>query len=748
MEERGYSFVEHEKPFKYEEDGLQVTRGSAWSGPGCHLGCGVLLYTDDKGNLVKVEGDEENPFNEGRLCTRCLALPEVVHSEKRLTHPLKRDRSKRGVDAFEQISWDEAYDLIVDKLNYYKENFGAESVTFYQGTGRDIAQWITRLCWSFGSPNYVFAMSGMSCYDPRVAGCFATTGAFWVGDYSQQFVDRYDNPEWECPEVIAIWGNNPVVSNSDGLYGHWIVDCMKMGSKLLVVDPRVTWLAAHSEHYLQIRPGTDAALALGMINIIIEEGIYDHDFVDRWCYGFDELAEVASEFPLEKTAEITWIPEEKIVAAARFLAGAKNAIMQWGVALDMTKEAIPNGQAVSALFEITGNIEKPGSMISPPDILYYAAGWGSDLLSEEQAQKRIGLEQYPLLNLGFQECSTDEVMKTMETGKPYPLKAAWLQTTNFMACTAPDPKRTLEAFKTLEFIVVIDLFMTPTAMALADVLLPAATYPERDGLRVGDGVQRGETINKVIQVGECKSDMQINLEIGKRLNPEAWPWDNVQDMFSNILEETGMSFAQLQEKAPAYLPFEYNRHEKGMLREDGQVGFATPTGRIELWSNFYNRAGLPTLPYFEEPSPGPTATPEMLDEYPLVLTTGARNWSLFHSEHRQIPRMRAMHPDPIIQVNPKTAEKYEVQDGDWVWVENHRGRCKRRVETTPIVSERICSTDHGWWLPEAPGEEKDGLFGLWDVAVNQLIAYIPGKSGFGCNYKTMLCKIYKVKEGE
>ena len=327
MQDRNYSFVPHEKPFKYDENGLHVTRGSAWSGPGCHLGCGVLLYTDDEGKLVKVEGDKENPFNEGRLCLRCLALPELVHSEHRLTYPMKRAKEDRGKDAFERISWDEAYDLIVEKFNYYKENFGAESVTFYQGTGRDIAQWITRLCWTFGSPNYVFGMSGQSCYDPRVAGCFATTGAFWVGDYSQQLAERYDDPRWELPECITVWGNNPVISNSDGLYGHWIVDCMKMGSKLVVIDPRLTWLGSKAEHFLQIRPGTDAALALGMINIVIQEDLYDHDFVDCWCYGFEELAVRASEYTLEKTAEITWIPAEKIAAAARFIANAKNAMV-------------------------------------------------------------------------------------------------------------------------------------------------------------------------------------------------------------------------------------------------------------------------------------------------------------------------------------------------------------------------------------------------------------------------------------
>jgi hypothetical protein len=183
---------------------------------------------------------------------------------------------------------------------------------------------------------------------------------------------------------------------------------------------------------------------------------------------------------------------------------------------------------------------------------------------------------------------------------------------------------------------------------------------------------------------------------------------------------------ELQENAPAYIPFEYHKHERGLFRPDGSPSFATPTGRIELWSNFYNNAGLDPLPYFEEPSPGPGATPELLEEYPLVLTTGARNPTLFHSEHRQIKHLRAVHPDPLVQINPATAQKYGVKDGDWVWLENQMGRCKRRVSETPIVNEQTISIDHGWWFPEGdPGK----LFDVFDLNVNQLFKYIPGKAG-------------------
>ena len=747
MEDKGFQLVAHEKPWHYEEDGLKVTRGSAWTGPGCHIGCGVLLYTDENDKLVKVEGDPENPFNEGRLCPRCLALPECTNHDDRLKYPLKRAREDRGKNTWERISWDEAFDTIATKFIDIREEFGPECVAFYQGTGRDIAAWITRFAWSYGSPNYLFGMSGMSCYLPRVAGCFATTGAFWLGDYSQQFAQRYDDPRWKLPEVIMLWGNNPIVSNSDGLYGHWIVDCMKMGSKIITVDPRRTWLSSKAEHFCQLRPGTDAALAMGMLNVIMNEDIYDHDFVDRWCYGFDELKERVAEFTPEKVEEITWVPAEEIIGAARAFANAENAIMQWGLAIDTTKEALPACQAISALFEITGNIDNPGGMIAPPSILYYAGGWGNELLDPEIAKKRIGLDKYALLNFGFQVASTDEMIKTFETGKPYEMKAAWLQTTNFLACTAPDTERTMAAWQKLDFIVVTDLFMTPTAMALADIVLPACTYPERDGLRVGDGVQRGEVINKVTQIGECKSDMEINLELGKRLNPDAWPWADVDEMFSFILEDAGvgMNFHELQENAPAYIPFEYRKYEKGLLRADGQPGFDTPSGRIELWSNFYNNAGLDPLPYFEEPTPGPTATPELLEEYPLVLTTGARNFTLFHSENRQVPHLRAVHPDPIVQMNPATAVRFGLEDKDWVWVENARGRCKRRLEVTPIVNEMTVSTDHGWWYPEA---DPENLFDVRDLNVNNLFQYIPGKAGFGCNYKTLLCKVYKIEEGE
>lgn len=746
----GYTEIIRDKPFQWEEDGLKVTRTCAWSGPGCHEGCGVLLYTDENDNLVKVEGDPEHPFNHGRLCMRCLDLPEVVYHPDRLQYPMKRAREDRGKDKFERITWDEAFDIVETRFKEIRDKYGAETVVFVDGTARDSTLWLTRLCWSYGSPNYCFGMSGMACFAPRVAGCFATTGSFWLGDFSQQFAERYDDERYEIPEYIVLWGNNPITSSSDGLFGHWVTDLMKRGTKLITVDPNLTWLASRSEIWLPVRPGTDVVLAMAILQVMVEEDIYDHEFVDYWCYGFEEMAANVAEWTPERAEEITWIPAERIRQTARKLANARNFIMQWGVSVDMTKETIPASQAIMAIFEITGNVEKPGSMIVPVTVLFYPGGWGQEYLPAGQDNKRLGLDKYGLLKAGFQNCSTDQLIETLETGVPYKMHGAYFQTSNMVTNAAPDSRRTLEAFKTLDFIVVVDIFMTPTAMGLADVILPAATYPERNGVHVGEGIQRGEVLTKVCHTGETKSDMEINLELGKRLalDPECWPWEDDIDMFNTVLSQTGISFSEMQEAAPVFIPFEYNRHEKGMLRPDGQLGFNTPTGRIELWSSYYANIGIEPLPYYEEPE-SPYSMPELAEKYPLILTTGARQWASFHSEHRQIPRLRAMHPNATIYIHEKLAEERGLNTGDWVWVENHRGRCKRCVEVVTTLSDpRIVSTDHAWWLPEAPAEEKDGLFGLFDMSVNQLIPYNPGKSGFGANYKSMICDIYKVNEGE
>jgi anaerobic selenocysteine-containing dehydrogenase len=383
-------------------------------------------------------------------------------------------------------------------------------------------------------------------------------------------------------------------------------------------------------------------------------------------------------------------------------------------------------------------------------LLKYITGWGQELLAPEQAEKKLG-SRLPVYKMGVAAASINEIIPAMlEQSEDYPIKAAWIQTVNEIACGGVDIKDTIKAFNNLEFNVVVDMFMTPTIMAFGDLVLPVTVYPERNGIRCGDGHQRAETINQAIEpLGECKSDQEINLELGRRFNPEAWPWANVEEMYSFILKETGLSFEQVQDVAPAYLPFEYEKYQTGKLRPDGALGFPTPTGRIELYSNIYAFMGYNPVPAYVEPPMTPVSQPELYKEYPLVLTTGARRHNTFHSENRQSAHLRQMHPEPSVQIHPQAAAELGLAEGQWVWVEGpvgltgKVGRAKRQVEITPIVDPRVVSTDHAWWHPEGDPEQ---LFDVMELNINNLISWSSGNTGVGANYKCILCKIYKVEE--
>ncbi len=732
----------------WEEDGTKVVRSIARTGPGCHEGCGVLLYVRE-GKLVKVEGDPDFPLNQGRLCPRCLALTQVVYHPDRLKYPLKRV-GERGEGKWQRITWEEAYETIAKKLNAIKREYGSESVIFCSGTARDVGSYLSRLCYSFGSPNRVNfgPLDGHACYAPKIATMAALFGNFAVADCAQTHPDRYLNSTWQVPKCIIIWGNEPTVSNSDGFLGHWVIECMKRGAEIIVVDPRKTRLATRAKIWMQIRPGADAALALGMLNVIINEGLYNEEFIGKWTHGFDELKQRVQEYPPEKVAEITWIPADKIIEAARMYATSKPASIQWGVAVDQSKECIATLHAIIALWTITGNMDVPGGNIIRGQLfnVNQLNRWGSEAITDEQKRKRIGLGLYPFCdwaNIPPGQVVIDQIL----SGHPYPIKAAWIQSTNPIACGAADARRVYNAFKKLDFNMVVDLFMTPTAMAVADVVLPAATYAERDGLAtpVG-GITCIGTINKAIEpIGECKSDVEINLELGKRLNKEAWPWKNVPEMLNAMLASTslGMTFAELREKGFAYDSFEYKKHEKGLLRPDKEVGFNTPTGKVELYSTVFEELGMDPLPYFEEPPESPVSAPEIVKEYPLILTTGARTWGFFHSEHRQIPSLRRMNPDPITEIHPETAGRLGIEDGDWIYIENKYGKCKQRAKLTVGIHPRVVHAQHGWWFPEKPGPEPS-LFGVWESNINLLLpSGWTGRSGLGYPFKNQMCRVYK-----
>ena len=340
----------HPGEWQYEEDGMIVTRTSVWSAPGCHEGCGVLVYSDkETGRFIKCEGDPDDPYNRGALCPRCLAFKQVEFHPDRILYPMKR-AGERGENKWERISWDEALETCYKEFRRISMTYGGDSIHCLRGTARDNQWQVGRMANTFGSPNEYGFLSGTACYLPRLSLMIMTYGGMLIADFSQFSALRYDDPEWTCPECTIVWGCNPTISNPDFFMGHWVTDAMKLGCKLISVEPRVTWLAAHADIHLQLRPGTDTALALAMIKVIVDEDLYDHDFVERWTYGFDELAERARELSLDEVEKMTWVPKEKIVAAARMFANAHPANVVWGLAVDMQSQGTPCAAAIAARY--------------------------------------------------------------------------------------------------------------------------------------------------------------------------------------------------------------------------------------------------------------------------------------------------------------------------------------------------------------------------------------------------------------
>jgi anaerobic selenocysteine-containing dehydrogenase len=712
------------------------------------------------GKITKIEGDPEHPWYRGRACPRVLAMTQFIYHPDRLRQPLQRTGA-RGEGKWQEISWDEAFSTCEMRMRELASKYGPECMLFSQGTGRDVGGALSFLAYSYGSPNWCqLGLSGHSCFTPQLAAGYVTQGDFSFPDAAQFLPDRYDDPEWVAPKCVISWGSTLNKGCVDHYWtGHWFLDQMRRGAKLMVIDPRCTWEASRATLWLQSRPGTDGALALAFLNVVINENLYDKEFVGQWCYGFDQLAERVQEYPPEKVETITWVPAQKIRQAARMYATERPS----GIAIGRPIEGNPEGttviRAIHQLIAITGNLDVPGGNVicrSPYGVTTYPYSteeviqlYGEGLY-RKLSDKRIGAAKYPLVKNFRAWAQPDEIIQQLETGKPYPIKGLWSQANNWLANQAQDPRRHYQAVKDLEFNVVVDLFMTPTAQAVADIVLPAASFPEKDSIYcIGANLN---IIEKVIEVPDCKSDWEINFELAKLLNPVAVPWNTVKEMIAARMAPSGFTFETLNQQRWGLAPKDhpcgsrpYRRHEKGLLRKDRKPGFRTPSGKVELYCTSFENWGLDPLPYYREPGPqSPNLTPEIYQEYPLIMMTGRRSPVFFHSEHRNIPWLREIDPYPLVEINPNTAREKEIQNGDWILIEGTLGRCKAKAKLTPIIHPRTIMVPHGWWLPEAEGKAPH-FYGLWDFNVNQLIPMgHPDSSGFGGGpLSYMLCRISK-----
>ena len=736
------------------DDGTRVVRTCSFTPPGCHsVGCGLRIFVKD-GVIQKVEGDPDHPITHGRLCVRCLCLKDYVYNSRRLLHPLKRVGA-RGEGEWEEISWEQAREEIIEKVFAVQEKYGKETMLYLCGTGRQATKYqFAMIAGVWGSPNMCYSQSGWSCMGPRNTVMKSLTGAGYAEmNTGYGLPGWFENPNFTLPNYILNWGKEPTRSNPDGLFGHAVVELMKRGSKLIMVDPRINWMATRAWMTLQIRPGTDTALALAMLNIVINENLFDHDFVEKWCFGFDELRERVQQYPPEFAAEECDVPVEDIYKLARTLATDGPWTLTMGVATDQNSNGTQLVQALMSFVAVTGNLDVPGGTLMGEAL---NIDFGKDSTQQktkisippEIAERAIGKGEYPMLDLLLNTTHPDLTLDALESDKPYPIRGCWIGSTNLLTATnSAQPRRWYDALNKCEIIVAQETQLTPTVQALADYVLPLKTFVEYEGhVMTYQGQQEGIIGSQIpiVEVGDCKSDLEMAMYFGIKTNPEYWSqYPTPSDYLDEDLKRYNMKFKELAEETVLIHEVPWYKYEKGLIRADGQPGFNTTTGKFELYALMFEACGDDPLPYYEAPRFTPETRPDLAKEYPLTLTTGQRNFTFFHSEYRSIKELREINPYAIAQIHPKVAAEHGIQDGDWMYIENMWGRALFKAEVTPIVRENLVAAEHGWWYPEDEGESPH-LFGTWEANINSLIPHkCIGKLGFGAPYKNLMCKIYK-----
>ncbi|MCP4074329.1 MAG: molybdopterin-dependent oxidoreductase [Hyphomicrobiales bacterium] len=690
----------------------------------CHGGCGTIMHVKN-GELVRVEGDPDSPLNKGRLCPIGVATKDLVYHRDRLKYPMRR-KGERGCGEWKRISWDDALNEIAEKLQNIKDEFGAESIVMGTGTGRHHIRWVSRFGHALGTPNWCepgFAQ----CFHPRINASLLTFGDFPVCDFTG------NTPA----ELILYWGHNPIHSGPDGETRFNVRDSLASKPKIIVIDPRETFLAKRADLWLQLRPGTDDALALAMLNVMIKDEIYDKEFVREWTYGFDALANRVKDNTPEWAEEITWVKAADIRKAAHLFASIKPSLMEWGVAIEQTPNCIQTVRAVSMLPAITGNIDIPGAWI------FGMGGIGRfpsliENISEEMNAKRLGADRFKMLcgeGADLPAAHIPTVLQAMREGKPYPVKAFMVFGNNTLT-TYGNSSQVYESLMKLDFMVCADLFMTPTA-ELADIILPAAAWPELDQI-AGLPTRAANVVlaqQKVVQIGECKSDEEIFVELARRMNLDCCR-EPVEDVLDEQLEAgIGMKFSDLKKIGFFKIPFRYQK-----FRENG---FKTPTGKIELFSTRFQEMGYDPLPSYEEPPESPVSTPDIAKDFPLVLTTGGRIPFFFNSEHRQLKRLRKARPDPLAEIHPDTAKQMGIKDGDWMWIETRRGKIRQKAKIWNGIDPRVIHVEHGWWFPEKPAPE----YGVWESNANLLTSNLPPYDPQMGTYhlRGLLCRVEKAE---
>jgi anaerobic selenocysteine-containing dehydrogenase len=623
--------------------------------------------------IRRIKADTDHPVNRGIICPKGAAAAQVIHSPDRLKYPMKKT-----VHGFIRISWDEALDLIAQKFADIRTKYGPQTLVGCKGAPVTQAALdsLTQLIMACGSKNLVGA--GHLCHLPRDIAFEATYGAMALPDY-------------ENTRCMIIWGANPTDSRQYGYgvaYGKFnrvIPEAKHRGARLIVIDPRHTDLVDSADMWLAIEPGRDDALALAMINVIIEEALYDSDFTANWITGFDQLAEHVASYTPEWAQSVTGIKATNIREVARLYATTKPASILDGNFADQYPNSVQTARAIGILCAITGNIDSKGGNVFFPGVPL------SPLITGAPPVKRLGADKYPLLRGTF---PFPDLIDALLSGKPYKPRAMIVHHANPALINA-NSSRTLQGLKELEFLVVSDIFKTATA-EIADIILPETSDYERYGFRCYTSANGGfvSLRQKVIEpIGESRPIFDIEYEIAKRMGLEAvFPWKNTNEWINHRLKAAEITLDDLIEQGTIYVtpPLEYRKYLKN--------GFHTLSGKVEVYSRKFEEAGYPPLPVPWEPDTKMNDSPCLIEQYPLIGTT-RRPGIFVHTRFRNIAPLRDIEPEPLLRINHIDAEIRGIVSGDFTTVSSQNGTITVKALVTDETSPGVVIIDFGWGNP-------------------------------------------------
>jgi anaerobic selenocysteine-containing dehydrogenase len=697
----------------------------------CSTHCGSLIRMAD-GRVTRIDPNPDHPGTLGAFCVKGIrGLPELTDHKDRLLHPLRRTAG-RGEGKWTRITWDAALDEIAERLMAVREAHGPlANVGAVSNANCSRGAMVALLMRALGSPNWMMNQDlcgGCRAVSDRITGLSINRG------------EDIDNTR--CALIV---GRNP--SAADPAQWMALKRAKARGAGIIVIDPARTATAKIADLWLRPVPGTDAAIALAMIHVFIDEGLYDRPFVERWCHGFDALKTRAAQYPPSRAAELSGVAADDIVRAARMYGDGPGCFVS-GHGIDAFSAGVQTFRAFHALLAISGNLDRVGGnrrVKRPPgfrtylDILHDPAF----RLPAETENQTIGCDRFPLWAgpAGWQtSCHNPSVIEAVLTGDPYPVRGMYISGVNIVV-TYPDTRRTMQALRSLDFLVVAGHAMTPTA-ALADIVLPKTTALEEEEVALEpNGPCLGLMRAVMAPRGEARSDFDIALGLARRLDAHGFdakrffPWQDKRAFNQYLLGESGITIDTLMEKGYAEFPFE--------LGNFAAAGFKTPTGKLELYSETLDRLGLDPLPDFVPPRAA-CEPDEVRAQYPLTLLTGAREKTYHHSRFRDQAWARKVSPHPDIQVNPATAAEHGLANGGWVRLETANGAdsCRLRVAVTDDVPPGVLRTGMGWWLPEAAAPEHGAL----DININAAMSYgAPWDPATGsADTRGILCRITAV----